>query len=65
MTPDSMTTHLTDMKVIGQYDVSRPKPQSPLQVVQDHSTIGDILKNEGTFVAPYAARATRVIKGKG
>ncbi|KAJ6581524.1 linoleate diol synthase [Mycena capillaripes] len=64
MTPSSMKGHLTKMQLLDSYDLSRPKQLPPVQTVQDYAQIVEIMKN-GKFVAPYAERAAKVIKGKG
>jgi linoleate 10R-lipoxygenase len=64
MTPSSMKGHLAKMHLLDNYDLSRPKQLSPVQTVQDYSQIVEIMKSTN-FVAPYAARAAKVIKGKG
>lgn len=65
MTPDSMKTHLTELKVLDQYDISRPKDRSGVKVVNDYAEVGEILSNPSGFTAPYAERAARVINGRG
>ncbi|KAJ6515136.1 linoleate diol synthase [Mycena vitilis] len=64
MTPTSMKGYLSKLHVLDSYDLSRPKPLPPAQTVQDYALIGDIMK-DSKFVAPYAERAAKVIKGKG
>jgi cytochrome P450 len=64
MTPTSMKGHLSKMHLLDSYDVTRPKQLSPVQTVEGYSQIAEIMKNP-KFVAPYAARAAKVIKGKG
>ncbi|KAF7343731.1 Heme peroxidase [Mycena sanguinolenta] len=64
MTPSAMKGHLSKMHLLESYDLTRPKQLPPIQTVQDYSQIAEIMKNP-KFVAPYAARAAKVIKGKG
>ncbi|KAJ7247649.1 heme peroxidase [Mycena haematopus] len=64
MTPSAMKGYLSKMPLLDSYDLTRPKQLPPLQTVQDYSQIVEITKNP-KFVPPYAARAARVIKGKG
>ncbi|KAF7370587.1 Heme peroxidase [Mycena sanguinolenta] len=64
MTPSAMKSHLSKMHLLESYDLTRPKQLSPIQTVQDYSQIAEIMKNP-KFVPPYAARAAKVIKGKG
>ncbi|KAJ7504371.1 linoleate diol synthase [Mycena galericulata] len=64
MTPSSMQGYLSKMHLVDSYDLSRPKQLSPVQTVKEYAEIVEIIKNP-KFVAPYAERATRVIKGKG
>ncbi|KAG6860884.1 hypothetical protein C0995_006439 [Termitomyces sp. Mi166 len=65
MTPNSMETHLKKLKVLDQYDLSRPKKQNSVQVVSSYPEVGDIANNRRAFSSPYAARAARVLSGKG
>ncbi|KAF5383694.1 hypothetical protein D9615_003624 [Tricholomella constricta] len=65
MTPDSMKTHLKKLKVLDQYDLSRPAGQTAVQKVTSYTRIADILQDRDTFNLPYAVRAARVIHGKG
>ncbi|GLB41915.1 putative animal haem peroxidase [Lyophyllum shimeji] len=65
MTPDAMKTHLKKLKVLDQYDLNRPASRMKVQTVSSYPQVADILKNNETFTTPYAARATRVISGKG
>ncbi|KAG6919504.1 hypothetical protein DXG01_005094 [Tephrocybe rancida] len=65
MTPDAMEVHLKKLKVVDQYDLLRPKNQSGIKVVNSYPQVGDILKDRSAFASPYAARAARVLKGKG
>ncbi|KAJ7155422.1 linoleate diol synthase [Mycena crocata] len=64
MTPSSMKVHLSKMHLLENYDVSRPKQLSPVHTIQDYNQIIEITKNP-KFVAPYAQRAAKLIKGKG
>ncbi|KAF7356580.1 Heme peroxidase [Mycena venus] len=64
MTPSSMKGYLSKMHLLDSYDLSRPKQLQPVQTVQDYGQIIEIMKSTN-FVAPYAARAAKVIKGKG
>jgi linoleate 10R-lipoxygenase len=65
MTPASMKTHLTKLKVLDQYDLERPKAKTPTVHVKDYSQVAEIVKSHTVFGSPYAARAARVIPGKG
>ena len=65
MTPDSMKTNLDRLKVLDQYDITRPTTQNPPCVVDAYATVASILKNKEGFVAPYQSRVDRVLKGKG
>jgi len=64
MTPDAMKPHLQKMKVIDQYDLSRPKNRTRVKAVNEYAHVAEII-NTPTFVSPYAERAARVISGKG
>ncbi|KAJ7890508.1 linoleate diol synthase [Mycena olivaceomarginata] len=64
MTPSAMKGHLSKMHLLDSYDLSRPGQLPRVQTVQDYTQIAEIMKNP-VFVAPYAARAAKVIKGKG
>jgi len=64
MTPPSMKENLSKLNLLKGYDMSRPKQLAPVQTVQAYTQIVEILKNP-KFTAPYAARASNVIKGKG
>jgi hypothetical protein len=59
-----MKGHLSKMHLLDSYDLSRPGQLPRVQTVQDYTQIAEIMKNP-VFVAPYAARAAKVIKGKG
>jgi linoleate 10R-lipoxygenase len=65
MTPAAMTTILTQLKVLDQYDLTRPKPKSPVACIEGHSNVTSILNDKGNFTSPYAARAAKIIKGNG
>jgi len=65
VTPDAMKTNLAKMKVIDQYDFTRPKGRSGVKVVNDYAQVAEILSNPTEFAPPYAERASRVIDGKG
>ncbi|RDB20840.1 Linoleate 10R-lipoxygenase [Hypsizygus marmoreus] len=65
MTPDSMKTHLTKLKVVDQYDLSRPGSNTAVTTVNGYAQVGEILSSKDAFISPYAARAARVIPGKG
>jgi len=65
MTPPSMKTILTKLDVLDQYDLSRPKPRSPVTCIEGYSGVTAILNDKENFAAPYAARAARIIKGSG
>ncbi|KAG6813888.1 hypothetical protein H0H92_006295 [Tricholoma furcatifolium] len=65
MTPEAMETHLKKLKVADQYDLSRPKTQPVVEVVSSYPQVADIKKNPTVFASPYAARAARVLSGKG
>jgi len=64
-TPESMKTILKKLNKLDQYDLSRPQPRPHAVVVSDQKTAVAILKDPSAFPAPYAARAARVITGKG
>ncbi|KAG6844776.1 hypothetical protein H0H87_003894 [Tephrocybe sp. NHM501043] len=65
MTPDAMETHLKKLKLLDQYDLSRPKNQPSLTTVNSYPQVGDILNDRTAFTSSYAQRAVRVLKGKG
>lgn len=65
MTPDAMKTHLSKLKLIDQYDFTRPKDQSGVKEVNDYAQVTEILSNPAAFVSSYAEQAARVINGKG
>lgn len=65
MTPDSMKTNLTKLDRLDEYDLSRPKPRPTPRIVSEYGQVGEILQNRDDFSAEYAARAVRVVKGKG
>jgi linoleate 10R-lipoxygenase len=65
MTPDSMKTHLKKLKVIDQYDMTRPKDRTPVHVVNDYIEIAEVLGKPEAFIEEYAARAARVITENG
>ncbi|TFK39791.1 linoleate diol synthase [Crucibulum laeve] len=65
MTPDSMKTHLTKLKLVDQYDLARPTPRSPVRTVTDYAEVSAVLKDASTFTTPYALRSKRVVPGKG
>ncbi|KAF8892276.1 heme peroxidase [Infundibulicybe gibba] len=54
MTPDSMKTNLKKLDLIHEYDMARPKTQSPVRVVDNYDQVVEILKDKDTFVSPYA-----------
>ncbi|KAJ6591567.1 linoleate diol synthase [Mycena vulgaris] len=64
MTPSAMKVNLTKMNLLDGYDMTRPKQLSPVQNVKGYTQIVEIMKNP-KLVSPYAARAAKVIKGKG
>lgn len=65
MTPDSMKKNLTKLKLLDQYDLSRPKARTGVKTVVQYNQVAEILKSKDVFATPYAARAARVIPGKG
>lgn len=65
MTPDAMKPHLKKLNVIDQYDLSRPVAKTVIKTVNAYPQVAAILKDSDTFSSPYAARAARVIQGKG
>jgi linoleate 10R-lipoxygenase len=65
MTPDAMKKILTKLKVIDQYDLSRPTTRTPARDLTGYTPISEVLKNKDVFVQPYATRAAKVIPGKG
>ncbi|PPQ76670.1 hypothetical protein CVT24_011915 [Panaeolus cyanescens] len=65
MTPDSMKVHLGEMKLLDQYDLSRPKRHNPVLHVKGYTQVATILKDVENFTTPYKARADRVIPGPG
>ena len=65
MTPDAMKTHLTKLKVLDQYDISRPIPRPRVRMVNDYVQVAEILANPTGFTPSYAERAAKVINGKG
>jgi len=65
MTPESMKTNLTNLGVVNQYDLSRPKPKTPQASVEGHSRVSAILKDQASFALPYQERSSRVIRGPG
>jgi hypothetical protein len=65
MTPESMKVILTKLDLLDQYDLSRPKPKSPVVAIEGHSNVASILRDKENFVSPYAARAARIIRGNG
>ncbi|KAJ6548164.1 linoleate diol synthase [Mycena vulgaris] len=64
MTPSAMKVNLTKLNLLDSYDMTRPKQLSPVQNVKGYTQIVEIMKNP-KLVSPYAARAAKVIKGKG
>lgn len=64
MTPEAMKLVLTKLNLLDQYDLSRPKPKSPVVKIEGSIRVESILK-DNNFTKPYADRAARVIKGKG
>lgn len=64
MTPDAMKTNLTKLKLIDQYDLSRPAPRSAVKNITEYRQITEIIKSD-EFTLPYAARAAKVVRGKG
>ncbi|KAJ7765440.1 linoleate diol synthase [Mycena maculata] len=64
MTPTSMKGNLAKLHLLGSYDLSRPRTLPPVQMVQGYAEIVEIMKSP-KFVAPYADRANKIIKGKG
>jgi hypothetical protein len=65
MTPGSMKTNLTKLKLLDQYDLARPPAKNPIVVVDAHATVASILKDKEGFVVPYQSRVDRVLTGKG
>jgi len=65
MTPEAMKENLSNLGLLDQYDLSRPKPRKPPVHVRDHNTVYEILLNAQNFSKPYAQRVRRVINGKG
>ncbi|KAG5638347.1 hypothetical protein H0H81_000480 [Sphagnurus paluster] len=65
MTPDAMKPHLKKLNVIDQYDLWRPVAKTVIKTVNAYPQVAAILKDSDTFSSPYAARAARVIQGKG
>ncbi|KAF8074859.1 linoleate diol synthase [Lyophyllum atratum] len=65
MTPDAMKTNLKKLKVLDQYDLSRPTRRPAVHTVDSYPLVAGILQDKDTFSTPYAARAARVISGKG
>lgn len=66
MTPESMKANLTNLGVIGQYDLSRPVERSPTVSVNGYARVAAILNDKsGGFSTSYKARATRVLDGPG
>ncbi|KAF9038426.1 linoleate diol synthase [Panaeolus papilionaceus] len=65
MTPESMKVNLTNLKVLDQYDVSRPKPHNPIHQVKGYNQVASVLNDKVNFTTPYKARADRVIPGPG
>ncbi|KAK2463514.1 hypothetical protein APHAL10511_004265 [Amanita phalloides] len=65
MTPDAMKTHLTELRRLSDYDLSRPQSRPHALVVAEYGQIGEILQDKDAFTTEYAARAARVVKGKG
>ncbi|KAJ7074134.1 linoleate diol synthase [Mycena amicta] len=64
LTPPTMKANLAKLHLLEEYDLVRPKDERPVQLVQDYATVVDILKS-AKFTSPYAARAAKIIKGKG
>ena len=65
MTPASMKTVLTKLDLLDQYDLSRPKPRTPVACIEGYSNVTAILSDKDNFTSPYAARAAKIIKGNG
>ncbi|KAG6889751.1 hypothetical protein C0992_004269 [Termitomyces sp. T32_za158] len=65
MTPESMETNLKNLKLLDQYDLSRPKKQNAAQVVSSYSEVAEIVKDRSATSSLYAARAARVLSNKG
>jgi linoleate 10R-lipoxygenase len=65
MTPTSMKTNLSKLKLLDQYDVEKPTTKNPIVDIKTHATVASILKDKEGFVAPYQSRVDRVLKGKG
>jgi linoleate 10R-lipoxygenase len=65
MTPDSMKTHLTKLKLINKYSIPRPGTTVSPRIINDYNEIARILQDSSGFQPPYAAKAATVITGKG
>lgn len=65
MTPESMKKSLTKLKVIDQYDLSRPIGRVGVKKVADYGLVRDVLNNKNSFYKLYASRVAKVIPGKG
>lgn len=65
MTPESMETNLKELKLLDQYDLSRPKTKTAAHVVSSYRQVGEIVNDHSAFSSPYALRAARVLSGKG
>ncbi|KAF7294502.1 Heme peroxidase [Mycena kentingensis (nom. inval.)] len=64
MTPTAMKTNLTKLHKLEGYDLTRPKDMPPPMIIQDYAQVAEALKST-KYTTAYAARAGRVVKGKG
>ncbi|KAJ6619469.1 linoleate diol synthase [Mycena sp. CBHHK59/15] len=64
MTPSAMKVQLQKLHLLDSYDLARPVQLAPVQTVQEYAQVVEVLKSD-KFVAPYAERAAKVIRGKG
>jgi len=65
MTPASMKLILTNLDLLDQYDLSRPKAKAPVVYIEGYSNVTSVLRDKENFTSPYASRAAKIIKGDG
>ena len=65
MTPEAMKGNLSNLGLLQQYDLNRPKFITPPVHVHDHKTVTTILSDIQNFSKPYLQRVRRVISGRG
>jgi len=64
MLPSEMEKHLTEMKLLDQYDLTRPGLKQGSKTVSDHKIVREVLTSQ-SYVAPEVAKAKKVITGAG